>query len=102
VAIADTAAPSEIADLFDRYHLTIVRDFDTLGTALVKTPESTDLMQTIQHLNNSSLIRYAEPNLVMTTTGDTTAYCVSDSGCNFPSDPELTGATSGEDEEYTS
>lgn len=73
IAVTDQAAPDDINDLFNRFHLTIVQeDFDKLGTALVEVPEPADLMQIIAQLNNNALIRYAEPNLIARTTEDTT------------------------------
>jgi len=68
IAVTDQAAPDNIKDLFNRFHLTIVQNFDKLGTALVEVPESADLLPTIESLNNHPLIRYAEPNLIATTT----------------------------------
>ncbi len=67
VALADGVEPQDVADLFDKLHLTMVKDFDVLRTALVDIPEPADLMETIAQLNESPLIRYAEPNMVMTT-----------------------------------
>jgi len=71
VAVTDHITPGEVAGLLRRYHLTIVQDFDKLGTALVEVPESADLMQIISQLNHNTLIRYAEPNLVERAFGDT-------------------------------
>lgn len=73
IVVADQAAPNDINDLLNRFHLTIVKNFDKLGTALVQVPESADLMEIIAQLNNNSLLRYAEPNLIARTTEDTTS-----------------------------
>ncbi len=73
IAVTDQAAPDDINNLFHRFHLTVVKNFDKLGTALVEVPESADLMPTIESLNNHPFIRYAEPNLIATITVGATA-----------------------------
>lgn len=72
VAIKDNVSTKEVTKLFDRLNLHIVKGFDQLGTALVETAGTADIFPTIEKLNNSPLIRYAEPSIVAHTTNDDT------------------------------
>ncbi|MFQ6609076.1 MAG: S8 family serine peptidase [Fidelibacterota bacterium] len=64
VGLKRGVTPADVDVFFEQIDVTVVKDFDRLKIALLETPVDGNLFESIQLLNQSPLIRYAEPNMV--------------------------------------
>lgn len=64
VGLQRGVTPADVDVLFEQIDVTVVKDFDRLKIALMETPVDGNLFEIIQLLDQSPLIRYAEPNMV--------------------------------------
>lgn len=64
IGLAPGVVPADVVSLLAQNNATVIEEFDRLNIGLLEIPSEADLFQTIAVLEQSPLIRYAEPNLV--------------------------------------
>ncbi len=86
IGLAPGVVPADVVSLLVQNNATVVEEFDRLNIGLLEIPLEADLFQTIEVLEQSPLVRYAEPNLVdhVFQTNPNDPYYIGTSPATYP------------------